>query len=79
MPEDAEKIRIRLGVLPKYHDTIRVLAAKSKMSMSQYCEVLVIEAAEEGRELSLDFLQKRQPQDKKKPGRPKKEDKQYAL
>lgn len=76
MPEEEpEKIRIRLGVLPHYHDTLRVLAAKSKMSMSQYCEAVVIDAIEKAREVSPDFLEKRQPPDKKKPGRPKKDSK----
>lgn len=70
--EEVEKIRIRLSVLPHYHDSLRVLAAKSKMSMSQYCEAVVLEAIEQSRELSPDFLDKRQPPDKKKPGRPKK-------
>jgi predicted HicB family RNase H-like nuclease len=41
---EADKVRVRLGIEPKAHDELRVLAARSGLSMSQYCEALVMEA-----------------------------------
>jgi predicted HicB family RNase H-like nuclease len=51
MPESEGKMRIRLSVEEKAHADLRVLAAKSRLSMSAYCEALVLEAVRTGRVL----------------------------
>lgn len=44
MPEPEGKIRVRLGIDPDTHKDLRVLAAECGLSMSQYCEAVVLEA-----------------------------------
>lgn len=45
MPDDDEKYtRVRLDLLKASHAELRVLAARSEMSMSQYCAAVVMEA-----------------------------------
>jgi len=49
MPEPVGKIRIRLSVEDATHASLRVLAAKSGLSMSAYCEAVVLDAVRSGR------------------------------
>jgi predicted HicB family RNase H-like nuclease len=54
MPEPVDKKRVRLSVDNDKHDELRVLAARSGMSMSQYCEAVVLEAVQKKRVLKVD-------------------------
>ncbi len=49
MPEPENTTRVRLDIPNDDHDTLRVLAAKSGISMSQYCKAVVLEAVHKGR------------------------------
>ena len=49
MPEPDGKTRIRLSVEDAAHASLRVLAAKSGLSMSAYCEAVVMEAVRKER------------------------------
>lgn len=51
MPESEDTVRVRLDVPTAEHDKLRVLAAKSGVSMSQYCRALVSEAIRKDRVL----------------------------
>ena len=44
MPDKDEFVRVRLDLLKSDHAELRVLAARSGMSMSQFCAALVLEA-----------------------------------
>lgn len=66
------KRMIRLDVERKHHDVLRVLAAKSKMPMSKFCEALVLEAVEREWIPDASFISR---VTRKKPGRPKKDSK----
>lgn len=54
MPEPEGKVRVRLDVPEETHEQLRVLAARSGMSMAKYCETLVLEAVRKERVLKLD-------------------------
>ncbi len=41
---DPEKVRVRVGVPPDEHLKLRALAGASGMSMSAYCETLILDA-----------------------------------
>lgn len=43
--------RVRLDIPDREHDELRVLAAKSGVSMAHYCKVVVLEAVRKGRVL----------------------------
>lgn len=49
MPEPEGKKRVRLDVNEGAHADLRVLAAKSGLSMSAYCEAVVMEAVRAAR------------------------------
>jgi 5-methylcytosine-specific restriction endonuclease McrA len=46
-----DRLRVRLDLPNADHAELRVLAAKSGMSMSQYCAAVVLEAIRKGREV----------------------------
>ena len=74
MPISDEKMRIRLAIPPLDHDQLRILAAKAKLSMSQYCEAIILEAIQAEKTPDTALLASKQPPvEKKKPGRPKKD------
>ena len=49
MPESEGKVRVRLAVAVATRDDLRVLAAKSALSMSEYAEAVVEEAVKQKR------------------------------
>lgn len=51
MPEPENTTRVRLDIPDADHEVLRVLAAKSGMSMSHYCRTLVLEAVRKQRVL----------------------------
>lgn len=51
MPEPEGKVRVRLDIEEKSHNELRVLAARSGVSMAKYCETVVMEAVRKGRVL----------------------------
>lgn len=59
MPEPEGKVRVRLDIEEKSHDELRVLAARSGVSMAKYCETIVMEAIRKGRVLKAE---KKEPQ-----------------
>ncbi len=58
MPEPENATRVRLDIPDRDHDELRVLAAKSGLSMSQYCKALVLEAIRKGRILKSERKEK---------------------
>lgn len=44
MPDDDDFVRVRLDLRKPDHAELRVLAARSGLSMSQYCAAVVLEA-----------------------------------
>ncbi len=59
MPEPDGKVRVRLDIAEKSHDELRVLAARSGMSMARYCETIVLEAIAKCRVLKSPLRKKR--------------------
>lgn len=49
MPDADEFVRVRLDLLKADHAELRVLAARSGLSMSQFCATVVLDAIRKGR------------------------------
>ena len=49
MPEPDNTTRVRLDLPDEDHDELRMLAARSKMSMAEYCRLVVLESIRKGR------------------------------
>ena len=58
MPEPENTTRVRLDLPNADHDELRMLAAKSKVSMAEFCRLVVQEAIRKGRVVKAERKEK---------------------
>ena len=58
MAEPEKTTRVRLDIPDDEHNDLRVLAAKSGVSMAEYCRVVVLGAVRKGRILKTERKEK---------------------